>query len=89
MKRSESLALLHAWAEAARIGWHPNDAFLDPFAIAADTHGIAAVSAINNEAAICHGLYPDICILQTGAIIRESRLAVRAALRAVGLKGAL
>jgi hypothetical protein len=89
MTRAESLAMLHRWANLpqsspATIG-NLNHAVVicNQYGLArnARSHGLAAVQAIRVFD------HPDGCLDRWHRVaVSESRLAVRAALRAVGLK---
>jgi len=85
MKRSESLARLHAAAKLKAIGQDAVE-FWD-----AMNHGLAAVRAIRaceEHSCPCGtlGFYYDVV---RPPAVSEARRAVRAALRAVGIQGAL
>ncbi len=85
MTRSESLALLHRWADRPELHYHP------PLAAQAREHGAAAVRAIRATiTAQPHSPVTDWYVRQyQPQAISESRLAFRCALRAVGITGAL
>ena len=82
MTRSESLAKLHALAEWTRRdpSWAASHAF--PYV----RHGLAAVRAIRESV---DSWTPLVVEGWKHNAIRESRLAFRAALRAVGISGSL
>jgi hypothetical protein len=85
MTKAESLTTLAAWADLTRRSDDPLGYFSDPGAeaIAARSHGLAAVRATRSiEPALA-----DVYVLGVSVTAsRESRLAFRAALNAVGLK---
>jgi len=91
MNRSESLVLLHYWAEDVRSSApHPYGYATSP-ADEVRRHGLAAVRAIRRVQDVDFNActQPDYCYAHSPDAIRESRLAFRAALRAVGINGPL
>ncbi len=87
MTHAESLALLHKLAMSERVGWTGGRGFaiMVPDAIlTAQSHGAAAVRAIRRTFDPHYSAYDE-----NAYSIEESRLAFRAALDAVGIKGAL
>lgn len=81
MTRTESLAALHVWATNASYPLYTPRARQEQEA--AETHGLAAVRAIRDQAGTCGAVGK---IRQTEFAEREARLAFRAALNAVGLQ---
>jgi len=97
MKRSESLAMLHNWAAHSFLPIRRDSlgGVVPPETYSARDHGMAAVRAIRLLESV-PSLFEPAGYLSgaTGEEIpreamNEARLAVRAALRAVGINGAL